>query len=205
MSDSNRDGPSPERFSLRRWSARKLEAARATPASTSQEPAPVASGAPATVPPAAPVSTTAPVSAEPPLPPVETLNFDSDFTAFLSANVAEPVKRQALKKLFSDPRFNVMDGLDVYIDDYSIPSPIEPELVSQLLHAQFTLNPPATRINAQGHVEDVPPEETATSVPADAEAASGEIRDLPDNDGGTADTDPTRHAIAHSHAAPDQG
>ena len=29
-----------------------------------------------------------------------------------------------MKKLFSDPHFNVMDGLDIYIDDYGKPDPI---------------------------------------------------------------------------------
>ena len=29
-----------------------------------------------------------------------------------------------MKKLFSDPHFNVMDGLDTYIDDYGKPDPI---------------------------------------------------------------------------------
>ena len=64
-----------------------------------------------------------------PLPPVESLVFDSDFTPFLQPKVDETVKRQALKKLFQDPRFNVMDRLDVYIDDYSLPDPISPEVV----------------------------------------------------------------------------
>ena len=31
-----------------------------------------------------------------------------------------------MKKLFADPHYNVMDGLDVYIDDYSKPDPIPP-------------------------------------------------------------------------------
>jgi hypothetical protein len=31
-----------------------------------------------------------------------------------------------------DPRFNVMDGLDVYIDDYSKPDPIPEEWLGQL-------------------------------------------------------------------------
>ncbi len=60
----------------------------------------------------------------PPLPPVDSLGFDSDFTRFLAPKVDEAVKRQALRKLFNDPRFNVMDGLDVYIDDYSKFEPI---------------------------------------------------------------------------------
>jgi len=45
----------------------------------------------------------------------------SDYRPFLSAGVDETVKRVALKKLFADPHFNVMDGLDVYVDDYSSP------------------------------------------------------------------------------------
>ena len=37
---------------------------------------------------------------------------------FLRPKVDEQRQRAALKKLFSDPHFNVMDGLDPYIDDY---------------------------------------------------------------------------------------
>jgi hypothetical protein len=42
----------------------------------------------------------------------------------MSADVDESLRRKALKSLFQDPRFNVMDGLDVYIDDYSKPDPL---------------------------------------------------------------------------------
>ena len=73
------------------------------------------------------------------LPPVESLTIDSDFTAFLQPKVDETLKRQALKQLFRDPRFNVMDGLDVYIDDYSKPDPIAPEVVRQLVQAPLHL------------------------------------------------------------------
>ncbi len=44
---------------------------------------------------------------------------DSDFKPFVAKNVAPEVKNAAFKKLFADPHFNVMDGLDTYIDDYS--------------------------------------------------------------------------------------
>ncbi len=76
---------------------------------------------------------------EKPLPPVDQLNFESDFTAFMTSKIEEGVKRAALKKLFADPRFNVMDGLDTYIDDYSIEDPISPELLEQLQHVRSTL------------------------------------------------------------------
>ena len=71
----------------------------------------------------------------PQLPPVESLTFESDFKAFMHSKVEEGVKRAALKKLFHDPRFNVMDGLDTYIDDYTKAEPISDELLARLTHA----------------------------------------------------------------------
>jgi hypothetical protein len=77
---------------------------------------------------------------EPPqLPPLDSLTFESDFKAFMHSKVEQSVKRAALKKLFSDPRFNVMDGLDTYIDDYTKAEPITEELLAQLEHARQTL------------------------------------------------------------------
>jgi hypothetical protein len=63
-------------------------------------------------------------SSTPALPPVESLTAESDFAPFLAKGVEEQVRRRALKTLFQDPRFNIMDGLDVYIDDYSKPDPL---------------------------------------------------------------------------------
>jgi hypothetical protein len=86
-------------------------------------------------PPAKPETLDAPVE----LPPLERLNFDSDFGAFMRAKIDEGVRRAALKTLFRDPRFNVMDGLDVYIDDYSVEDPVPPDMLEQLRHARTTL------------------------------------------------------------------
>jgi hypothetical protein len=47
------------------------------------------------------------------------------------------VKNTALKKLFSDPHFNTMDGLDVYIDDYNKPDPMPASMLRQLASAKF--------------------------------------------------------------------
>ena len=80
------------------------------------------------------------VQEQPPqLPPLDSLSFESDFKAFMHSKVEESVKRAALMKLFSDPRFNVMDGLDTYIDDYSKADPIPQELLARLDHARQTL------------------------------------------------------------------
>jgi hypothetical protein len=105
-----------------------------------------------------------------PLPPVESLTFDSDFSAFMRADVDETLRRTALRKLLRDSRFNVMDGLDVYIDDYSTPSPIEADVVRGLMQARHIFAPPKTRVTADGCVEDVP--EEAPTAEASAETAS---------------------------------
>lgn len=164
-------------FSLKRWSRRKLAAARGTgtvsamSAPAAQVPADGAALAPGpsanvprtseSVPPDVPGVRPNPSAEARTLPPVESLTPQSDFTAFLRPDVEEGLKRAALKQLFRDPRFNVMDGLDVYVDDYSKPDPIPPEILRQLVQARSIFNPPATRVNAQGFVEDVPPEELA--------------------------------------------
>jgi hypothetical protein len=123
-------GGSAERFSLSRWSRRKLAAAAEAPAPT-PAPAPAVVPAPAT----APGVPTPSATLE--LPPVESLTFDSDFTAFLQPGVDDKVKRAALKQLFRDPRFNIMDGLDTYIDDYTKADPIPPDIVADLLQRGF--------------------------------------------------------------------
>src|SRR6185436_3878472 len=101
---------------LSRWSKRKHAANRGD--------AP-AEAAAAVAPPTTPGAATAASVPDPaPLPDMATLTPDSDFTGFMRENVPESLRRQALKTLFQDPRFNVMDGLDVYIDDYSKPDPL---------------------------------------------------------------------------------
>jgi hypothetical protein len=82
-----------------------------------------------------------PLANEPKLPPVEQLNLESDYTAFFHPKVDEKLRREALRKLFSDPHFNVMDGLDVYIEDYGKPDPIPPEMLARLLESNPLLFP----------------------------------------------------------------
>ncbi|MEO8304169.1 MAG: DUF3306 domain-containing protein [Betaproteobacteria bacterium] len=157
----------PPGFSLKRWSQRKADAARAVP-----EAPPPSAGAPvaATVSYVPPGESIAP-SAAAPLPPVESLTIDSDFTAFLEPKVDEGLRRQALRQLFRDPHFNVMDGLDTYIADYSIPDPISPEIVRQLVQSRYIFDPPKTRVSEAGVVEDVAADEDAKEASARAPEA----------------------------------
>lgn len=113
---------------LGRWSRVKTDA-RAGVSS------PVPGGA---APPAAPVKADADTPM-PDLPPVEELTLDSDFSGFFHPKVDEDLRRSALRKLFSDPHFNVMDGLDTYIDDYSKSEPIPPAMLAGMRQAQRIL------------------------------------------------------------------
>lgn len=72
---------------------------------------------------------------------VAALSNESDFSRFLAKDVDESVRRSAMKKLFSNPHFNIMDGLDIYIDDYGKADPLPPGMLESLTHAKTLLNP----------------------------------------------------------------
>ena len=111
---------------MRRWSRLKRESAAAPPAKKAESEKAVA------------------------LPSLDSLTFESDFKAFMHEKVEEGVKRAALKKLFSDPRFNVMDGLDTYIDDYTKSDTIPPEMLARLERAREKLfNEAAQKANTR--------------------------------------------------------
>ena len=117
---------------LRRW-------ARLKSAPEQEEVAPV--DAPVPVPVAAP-----PVAVEkgerplPTLDDVARLTPESDYSAFVAKGVDKAVQRMALKKLFADPNFAVMDGLDIYIADYNKSAPLTDAMLASLKHAPGVLN-----------------------------------------------------------------
>ena len=118
---------------LRRWSRLKTTGGEtAAPASTPAAPPPPAVQEPA----AAQADTARPL---PTLDDVATLSFESDYSGFVAQGVDKAVRRLALKKLFSDPHFKVMDGLDIYIDDYNIASPVAADMLAELRHADSAL------------------------------------------------------------------
>ena len=73
----------------------------------------------------------------PTLADVEKLTPESSYANFIARDVAPEVKNAAMKKLFSDPHFNVMDRLDTYIDDYGIPDPLPAAMLRQMTSAKF--------------------------------------------------------------------
>lgn len=165
-----------------RWSKRKAEA---TPKPMS------AASDPAAAPVVASAADSAPQALAPlqpkPLPTladVEGLTAESDYAAFVAKGVDEAVKRSAMKKLFALPQFNIMDGLDIYVGDYSQPDPLPPGMLEALNHAKNALNPaqfftrPMSPLLEQA-IEQAPVmEEAAEGIPAIPDAAP-EATDIP--------------------------
>lgn len=89
----------------------------------------------------------------PVLPPLETLDFNADFSPFMRLGVDGETRRNALRKLFMTDHYRTMDGLDVYVEDYSRPALLSPELLQTLDHAQALLAKPE-----DGAVVDAAPE-----------------------------------------------
>ena len=149
---------------LSRWSRRKLDAATEAAA---PKPAPAA------------VPAAAPAAAKAELPPVDTLKgLLSEYKEFLRPGVDETLRRAALKKLFSDPHFNVMDGLDVYIDDYSKPDPIPESMLRKLAHAKGLLFDEKEEKEAEDKsAQTSPPEALPDAAPDTAPAAPIEKKD----------------------------
>jgi hypothetical protein len=135
---------------------------------------------PSAVPAAEPVPDLPP----PTLEDVAALGHDADFSRFVKPGVDETVRRSAMKKLFTDPHFNVMDGLDIYIGDYNTFEPIPPAMLAMLTHAKPLLDPlghlqqPAmTMLDRLELLAEAPPAsaEGAGSTPdAGTEVASGD-------------------------------
>ena len=179
---------------LSRWSRRKAEV-RSGALPTAPVPEPLA----VVVAPPAPAVEPQPGPAAPPAPTMDDvaqLTHDADFSRFMAPAVDGDVKNAALKKLFTDPHFNVMDGLDTYIDDYGKPDPIPESMLRQMVqskllglfdHEEEEKKPeqpeaPAAPVAAA-------PEPTAT-LPEPAPDENLDLRLQPDDDAGRAGLEP---------------
>jgi Protein of unknown function (DUF3306) len=123
---------------LSRWSQRKqaLRAGQALEEPLSK-PAP-SEATPATI--EAPVVTALPPNDKLPaltLQDAQGLTLQSDFAPFVAREVTPEVRNAAMKKLFADPHYQVMDRLDTYIDDYSQADPIPASMLRQMASAKF--------------------------------------------------------------------
>jgi hypothetical protein len=126
---------------LSRWSRRKVALRDGRELPTPAPQAPPVPRVDAATTPVQPLATMPPAPAEPPSPPTPTLDDvaqltrQSDFRRFVAPGVDPTVKNAAMKKLFADPHFNVMDGLDTYIDDYGKPDPLPASMLRKMVQS----------------------------------------------------------------------
>lgn len=132
---------------LGRWSRRKQDVlagkpVEEMPARAAQIPAPTtnqavtapltAESTPGTNPSVVPGADAPP---PPTLSDAEALTPASDFKPFVDRAVSPEVRNLAMKKLFADPHFNVMDGLDIYVGDYTQPDPLPAGMLREMTSA----------------------------------------------------------------------
>lgn len=66
------------------------------------------------------------------MPSLDSLTPQSDFSPFMAKDVDPQLRNLAMKKLFTDPHYNIMDRLDIYIDDYSTHPPLSLDIIRQM-------------------------------------------------------------------------
>ena len=118
-------------------------------------------------------TTSEPVEA-PALPPLDSLHEDSDYSAFLKAGVPPDLQRDALRKLFRSPKFNVRDGLDDYDLDYSQHEPLG-NIVTAEMRRRIALE--LERLADLDEPRDAPDTAVAAVAAETPEAANDEADD----------------------------
>jgi hypothetical protein len=119
------------------------------------------------------------------MPPLESLNEDSDFAPFLSTGVSDGLRQQALRILFSQSAFNITDGLNDYDEDFT----------------EFTkLGNVITHEMKRALQRELAEEETATTASPDKSTV--ETEDHSNNEVAESDDDPEG---ADAKSSPDEG
>ena len=193
MKPPDREGVGHAAGVFARWSRRKLQAqargmedgaARATGATPVDPPPPPDAQAQAVG--------EAAVREAPTMQELESLDHSADLRRFIAREVDESVRCAALRKIFQDPRFNVMDGLDTYIDDYNVASPVPVSMLERLRHA-------ASRV-LDAQVDQDPPGQEQSHV-ACAHHGSVSTQAPPADDGAVPGASPA-HALERPVSQP---
>jgi hypothetical protein len=92
------------------------------------------------------------------MPSLETLGDDDDYSGFLSEGVSDALRKQALRRLFLSPKFNVVDGLDDYAEDFTSFAPLGDIITADMKHHM-------ERLLRDQEAETVSDEDVETPVP----------------------------------------
>lgn len=203
--------PGEEESFLQRWARLKREshvdavepeaAAPATPA------APEAEAAGAETLPAAPCGEdesarpAAEAEGAPELPPIDSLSEESDFGVFMKPGVDPALRRLALRKMWGNPKYQVVDELDPFRADFAAFTALGDTITSDMkFHAERLLRREMEKAAEAAGVSGATGEERANVAPvveADESAAavaSGDAEETPDKNLIEEDGDERREA-----------
>lgn len=117
---------------LERWSRRKREA-RDDGGGLPQAPSDRKSGTEGAEDPAA-GAPEPPPKTDADMPSIETIGESTDVSDFFSPEVSEGLRRAALRRLFHLPKFNVVDGLNDYDEDFRNFAPLGDIITADMRH-----------------------------------------------------------------------
>lgn len=180
---------------LRRWSRRKREAVRGkeaadeahgrdasrAPSEAAQDAREPAGDAPA------PATVEEKDLTDEDMPPIGSLDENSDYSGFLSPGVSEGLRRRALRKLFLSAVFNVRDGLDDYDEDFTNFEALGDIVTSDMRHQAEAEAERARRAQADTGPADLPEDDpgpaetgpTADAAEDEADAARADAAGMP--------------------------
>lgn len=160
---------------LWRWSRLKRESREVPPdepAMAPEEPAGQPAGEATSVPAAAPAHGVPPAVEPVELPPLDTLNEESDFGAFMHAGVDPELRRMALRKMFRNPKYGVVDELDPFRANFAAFTPLGDMVTAEMkFHAERLLR---KEMEMAGEAA----EGAGTSSPEAGEVGAGESADV---------------------------
>jgi Protein of unknown function (DUF3306) len=104
----------------------------------------------------------------PALPAVDTLTTESNFAGFMHPKVEDALRRVALKKLFSDPHFNVPDPFEAYSGDWTGGEAISEEMLATLNQARTLLFDKQDNKEENQEKHDAPGEEIVAQTDNEA-------------------------------------
>jgi hypothetical protein len=109
------------------------------------------------------------------MPPLESLDEESNYSGFLSPGVSDALHRRALRKLFGAAKFQVRDGLDDYDTDYNLLQPLR-RVLAGMTQDELTQQLQRATDNTTVNAEDTgvhPADEQTRSAADPAQQAPG--------------------------------
>jgi hypothetical protein len=131
------------------------------------------------------------------LPSLDSLTEDSDFGAFMAEGVSPELRRQALRKMFRNPKYHVVDPLDPFRADFAAFTALGSTITTDMkYHAERLLREQLEKAAAAEEGGDSASADGARAEPGGKAAAdlpaSGDVTAEDDSTTGTEDGDERR-------------